>query len=236
MRRGFVVSAAAVLMLAFATVAYGTVREVGALTLFSAPPCQDTNCRVLTRTTAFQLQVGTTKNVSRVPRDGSLVAYTLYLPTVSKKYASGFNSVYAGEPSARISILRYAPRKGTTKYRYQLVAQSKRINLTRYLGSTPTFAMPAPVEVKRGDIVGLTTDTWLPAFVSRSEDLTSTWRASRPKGKCDLIGTDDYTNFTTARMHEKIGQIKRYDCGYKSARVLYHATIVDKPVKTAASK
>jgi hypothetical protein len=235
MRRGFVVSAVLALTLAFAAAAYGTVREVGATSLFTAPTCENDSCQVLTRTTAFQLKVGNRSNVSRVPRNGSVVAYTLYLPPVVSKFYTYFSTTFGGAPTARVSVLRRAPRKGVTKYRYSLVAQSDKLNVKHYLGGTPTFALPKPLPVKKGDVVALTTDSWIPNFVVRAEDSASTWRASRPKGKCARVGTD-ITNLTTPRMHETINQIKQYNCGYEGARLLYHTTIVDTPTKTNSSK
>lgn len=235
MRRAFVVSAVLALTLALAAVANGAVREVGAQTLFTAPTCQDTTCQVLTRTTVFQLKVGNRSNVSRVPRDGSLVAYTMYLPAVVAKYYTYFSTTFGGAPTARISVLRRTPRKGVTKYRYTLVGQSEKLNVKRYLGGAPSFALSKPLAVKRGDVIGLTTDSWLPNFILRNEDLTSTWRSSRPKGKCSREG-NDITNLTTPTMHETVDQIKQYNCGFTGARILYHATVVDTPTKTNTSK
>lgn len=231
LRRSFVVACALALTLAFAATANATVREVGATSLFTVPTCQDTNCQVLTRFTAFQLKVGNRSNVSRVPHDGNVVAYTLYLPAVVSKYYTYFSTTFGGAPTARISILRRAPRKGVTKYRYSLVAQSEKLNVKSYLGGAPTFVLPKPIAVKKADMIALTTDSWIPSFAVRPEDATSTWRSSRPAGKCSRKG-DDITNLTTPRMHETIGGIKQYNCGYVGARLLYHATVVDKPVKT----
>lgn len=235
MRRGFVVSAVLALTLAFAAAAYGTVREVGSTSLFTAPTCENDSCQVLTRTTAFQLKVGNRKTVSRVPRNGTVVAYTLYLPPVVSKFYTYFSTTFGGAPTARISILRRTPRKGVTRYRYTLKAQSKKLNVKNYLGGSPTFALNEPLAVRRGDVIALTTNSWIPNFVVRNEDATSTWRASRPKNKCARVGTD-ITNLTTPRMHEKIDQIKQYNCGYTGARLLYHATVVDTPKKTNSSK
>lgn len=234
-RHGLIVSGAIVLVLVMASVAYATVREVGATSDFTAPNCEDKTCQVLTRVTAFQLKVGNRKNVSRVPRDGSIVAFTLKLPSVISKYYTYFANTYGGSPSARVAVLRYAPRKGTTKYRYKLVAQSEKLNLKNYLGSTPSFALEAPLAVKRGDLIAITTDTWIPSFVVRPEDAASTWRASRPSGKC-TAKNQDLTNLTTPRMHEKINQIKQYNCGFVGGRLLYHATVVDTPQKVKQAR
>lgn len=225
----FAVFALALLVPAFAQ---AKVREVGGPDVPSPPACVDKNtCVVLTRTTAFQLRVGNRANVSRVPHNGHVVAFTLNLPSVKKTFYTGFGDTYFGAPTARLAILRRKPRRGVTKYRYQLVSQSDKILIGPYLGSSPSFVLERPLKVRKGDMIGLTTDSWMPGFVARAEDANATWRASRPKGKCSKIGTNDFTNFITGRMHEKIGQIKQYNCGYTGARVLYHATVVDSPVK-----
>lgn len=151
--------------MARSSTADATIRTVGATTLFTAPPCDNVNtCQVLTRATVFQLKVGNRSNVSRVPNDGLLMAYTLYLPAVASNFYSNFSVAYGGAPSAKISVLRRAPRKGMTKYRYSLVSQGDRINLKNYLGSVPSFALTKPLAVKKGDVIALTTDSWMPTF------------------------------------------------------------------------
>jgi hypothetical protein len=234
-RRLGVVFAVMLLVLSLSAVAWGAVREVGDTADFTSTPCKDTNCRIVTRVTAFQLKTGTRKNASRIPRDGSVIAFTLNLPTVAKKYISNFDANYSGEASARLSILRAAPRKGATKYRYKLVGQSDPVKLRPYFGSVPSFALDRPIAVKRNDMIAITTDSWMPAFSVLARDAGSTWRASRPNGKCGVTA-GDFSNFQTARMHERVGQIKLYECGYKGARLLYRATIVDTPTKTRGYK
>lgn len=225
-RRSFIAAAVTVLALVLATTAYATVRTVGDTANFTAPACDNKTCQVLTRSTAYQQQVGTKKNASRVARPGSVVAYTVFLPKVAKKYYTGYTETYGGAPTMRLSVLRAAPRKGVA-YRYSLVAQSKRLNVKNYLGGVPTFALPTPIAVKRGDIIAITTDTWMPGFTVAGQDPNSIWRASRPKDHCSSL-----IDFATERMHEKVGEIRRYTCGYKGARVLYNATVVDTPAKT----
>lgn len=234
-RRAGAVLASGALALTLSAVAIGAVRNVGATADFTALPCTDNECRIVTRATAFQLKVGATQNVSRVRRDGNVVAYTVNLPKVSKKNYSNFAANYSGEPTVRLSVLRYAPRKGATKYRYSLIGQSSQIKVRRYLGSIPTFALDAPIAVKKHDIIAITTDSWIPAFSVQPKDAKSTWRASRPAGKCGMEGTD-FSNFQAARMHTTMGQVRTYACGYTGARVLYHATMVDLPPKTKGYK
>lgn len=225
------VALTAAALLAVTATAFAVVRTTGATADFTAPACDAVeNCQALTKMTVFQMKIGSRENSSKVARAGKVMAFSLYLPRVIAKYYADYTATYDGAPTARVSILRYAPRKGVTKFRYKLVAQSPRYNLKNYLGGQPSFVLDKPLDVKKGDIVALTTDTWMPGFVVRSEDATSTWRSSRPKGKCSQVGKD-ITNLTTARMHSKINQIKQYNCLYSGARILFNATVVDTPVK-----
>lgn len=228
-RRVLAASAVLVLSLAIAVASNATVREISDGAEFNAPTCQDSNCQVITRTTAYQLETAGKKNPYRVPKSGQLVAYTLYLPKVTNNRPSYvyryFANAFNGAPTARISVLRPAPRRGT-RYRYSLVAQSDRINVKDYLGSTPSFALPKPIPVRRGDVIGITTDSWLPSF-RVTDDQASSWRASRPKGKC--VAGENSVNFKAPRMHRTLKQVKVYACGYKGSRLLYKATVVDAP-------
>lgn len=222
-RRVLAASAVLVLTLAIAVIANASVREVGDTTNFTAPPCVDNNCQVVTKVSAYQQQVGTKKNPYRVSAPGKLVAFTVFLPQVGSKQYSYYADRFEGAPTAKISVLRPKPRRGVP-YRYVLAGQSERINLRDYLESTPSFALAKPLDVKRGDVLALTTDTWLPAFTVQGQDASSIWRASRPRKSC--------SDLETARMQAKVGQIKAYACGYKGARLLYKATVVDTPKKT----
>lgn len=223
-RKLLLLTAALTSAFVLAAVAHAAVREVGDTANFTVPACDGNECQVLTRTTAYQLQLGTRKNPNRVPAPGKVVAFSLYLPTVGKKQYTFFTDTFSGAPTASISILRPKPKRGVA-YRYALVNQSERINLRKYLtGNMASFALAKPLAVKRGDVIAITTDTWMPSFTVVGQSATSSWRASRPKGKCtakeDLI---------TPRMHKKVDQIKQYGCGYTGARILYHATVIDDP-------
>lgn len=225
--RYLLVAAATTTLLAFAVVAHASVREVGDTANFTAPACAGDDCQVLTRTTAYQQQLGTRKNPNRVPSPGKVVALTLYLPTVAKKPYTYYADTFGGAPTVSVAILRSKPRRGVPN-RYALVGQSERINLKKYLtGGAASFALAKPVAVKRGDVIAVTTDTWMPAFSVTGQASTSVWRASRPRGKCKTL-----QDLVTPRMHKKIDQIKQYACGYAGARLLYHATVVDNPKTT----
>lgn len=223
-RKLLLLTAALTSAFVLAAVAHAAVREVGDTANFTVPACDGNECQVLTRTTAYQLQLGTRKNPNRVPAPGKVVAFSVYLPTVGKKQYTFFTDTYSGAPTASISVLRPKPKRGVA-YRYALVNQSERINLRKYLtGNMASFALAKALPVKRGDVIAITTDTWMPSFTVVGQSATSSWRASRPKGKCTAK-----EDLSTPRMHKKIDQIKQYGCGYTGARILYHATVVDDP-------
>jgi hypothetical protein len=155
-----------------------------------------------------------------------LVAFTLSLPKTTEKQTKFFNDQFGGGPSMRMSILRPRPRRGV-KYRYVLAAQTPVYQLTDYLGSSPQFPLRETLTVRRGDVIAVTTETWLPAF-SVSVDDSNVWRASRKAKTCDDV--------SEPAMHDTVGQIKIYGCGYKTARLLYRATVITDPKKPAAKK
>lgn len=230
-RLRFALALALLALLVVSATAWATIREVGATSNFTAPECVSADsCQPLSKVTVFQLKVGRRSNATRVPRAGKVMALSLFLPRVRADLYANFSKTYGGAPTAKLSVLRRAKKTRTSSYRYTLVAQSERFNLKNYLGGAPAFALKKALDVKRGDQIALTTDTWMPGIVVRNEDATSTWRSSRPKGKCTRKGKS-LTNLTTPRMHEVIDQIKRYDCAYTGGRVLYHATVVDTPTK-----
>ena len=79
-------------------------------------------------------------------------------------------------------------------------------------------------------IIALTSSTWVPAFaVNLPPD--SVWRASRQRGKC--TNADDIKAGTA---HDTLGQDRLYGCIYKTARLLYSATLVQDPNASPPSK
>lgn len=217
----------AVVLVAFAVAvvpAGAKLIEIGETDAYPAPACpHKENCRVIAQITGYQIQIGEKKNPFRVTANGKLVAITLNLPQNSKDEIKYFNENRGGPPSAQVSILRPRPRRGV-KYRYVLAGASEKIELSRYLGSEPTFALKRPLTVKKNDVVAVTTDTWMPAF-STAVDASTIWRASRSSKECDDV--------TTPAEHVKTGEIRSYGCGYKNARILYHASIIANPTPTS---
>lgn len=223
-RRARVTAAALAVFAIVAVPASAKLIEIGETDAYPAPACpHKDNCRVIAQISGYQIQIGTQKNPFRVTSGGKLVAITLNLPQNSKDEIKYFNENRGGPPSAQVSILRPRPRRGV-KYRYVLAGESERFELSRYLGSDPTFPLKQSLTVKKNDVVAITTDTWMPAF-STAVDASTVWRASRGAKECDDV--------ETPAEHDTVGQIRSYGCGYKNARILYHATIITNPTPTS---
>jgi hypothetical protein len=184
------------------------------------PPaaCPQSPCEAVGSVTGFQSQAGSVAKPFVAPFDGKMVAWSLTLSKPKASQQSFFNSFYGTPPEGRISVIRQVPDKSPP--RYQLLRHSPIVNLTPYLGSTVTFALDEPLSVKQGDVVALTIPTWAPAFAVGLTD-SSGWRASRKTGKCTKT-----SDIKESHPSQKIGADKQYGCFYKTARLLYTATLV----------
>jgi hypothetical protein len=187
----------------------------------AACPQTDT-CQAIGRVTGYQIQIGTNRNPFRVASKGRLVALTLKLPQPTEKQIKFFNDTFGGAASVRVAVLRPRPVKGK-RYRYVLAGISERINLSSYFGSEPQFPLLRSLNVEKKDVIALTVETWLPAFaVGLGAD--NAWRASRDSGDCEDV--------QRSAVHERRGSIRNYGCLYRTARLLYKATVITEPGKT----
>ena len=210
-------------VLALSVPATASIVEIGGSDELPASGCPADNlCRAVTGVTGYQIQVGTKKNPYLVRSSGKVVALTLRLPELTKDQIKYFEDNYDGEPQVKIAILRPRVRKGV-KYRYVLAGQSETFNVAKYLNSTPQFPLKQSLTVKKGDIVALTVETWVPAFAIQ-QGSTTAWRASRDSKSCKKL------NKAT---HEKKGEIKVYGCQYNTAQLLYKATVISTPRTTS---
>lgn len=185
-------------------------------------------CFVEGHVTGFQTAAEGIAKPYEAPFEGKLVAWSVTLSKPSTKVtATTQNEVEAfnqllGEPSeARISILR--PIKESKPPEYKLVRQSPVVTLNRYFGQTPVFVLDQPLTVLKGQIVALTIPTWAPMFaVELSPE--DKWRGSRAPEHC--TEKEDIQN---GKPQETIGSTAVYGCAYSDARLLYTATLVQKP-------
>jgi hypothetical protein len=190
---------------------------LGSTSTLPDPSCPDSPCQAVGRVTGFQMSTDQTQLPFRVPRDGTIKAWTLTLAQPTNKQRSFFNDFFGTPPEARLAILRKVA--GTNPPRYTLRSQGAIKVLSPYLGQTVKFGSNVPVE--EGDIVGISVPTWAPVF-SQGLESSNVWRASRAPGNCT-----NSTSIQQGEAQEKVGKRATYGCKYATARLLYTATLVE---------
>lgn len=187
-----------------------------------------TPCRVEGHVTGFQAIAGGVPRPYEAPFDGKIAAWSITLAKPSTKETEmtsdevGFFDEFLGRPSqARIGVLR--PVDGSKPPKYTLVRQSPLQVLNPYFGTTPIFVLDHPLSVLKGQIVALTIPTWAPMFAF-NVDADNTWRGSRLPEHC--ASKDDIQG---GHPQQGVGKTKTYGCYYSNARLLYTATLVQKP-------
>ncbi|HEY4812337.1 MAG TPA: hypothetical protein VIH71_14885 [Solirubrobacteraceae bacterium] len=221
MRRiSLAVLASLALALVLPAVAPATLTEVGvipATTPATVPSCPGTPCYAVSRTTGFQVKVGSERNLLSAPRSGTIVAWTITLGAPNATQVKFFESSEGGPAEAGLAILAPQRKPNLT---YKLVAQSPLVKLTPYFGKTAQFPLEATIPIKKGYVVALTVPTWAPALALGFGNDTS-WRASRPKSGCKTTGSQ------TAQ--SEIGTAVQYYCLYQTARLTFSATLISTP-------
>lgn len=192
--------------------------EMGSTPDNPAPSCPPKDsCRVVTRTTAYEVRANTVKTPLTVPRGGRIVAFTLRVGDMTKKIIHFFNTNYGGTPRVRVVILRKVPHK---KLQRSIVAQGGDYHLQPFFGTTAQFALHKSMVVRKGDIVALTVPTWAP-ILAVGLGTTDQWRASRPSSACD----DNSTQTALA----KVKASGRFGCTYTTQRMTYTVTLIPTP-------
>jgi hypothetical protein len=207
------------LALALPTGSLATLAEVGvipATTPPTTPSCPASPCLALTRTTGFQVKVGSTRSLVTVPKEGSVVAWTVTLGKPNATQVKFFNSNEGGAASAAIAVLRPQHKPNLS---YKLIAQSPVIPLEKYFGKTAQFPLASSIQAKKGDIIALAVPTWAPVLALGFTNETS-WRASRPRSSCSSTSTLSV---------QSVGATVQYYCLYRQARLTYSATLISTP-------
>src|SRR4051794_16506464 len=180
------------------------ITELGASSASPAPTCPQKKspvspsdfCRVVTRTTGYQVQSGRTKAPLTVPSDGRVVAFTLSLGDLSAAQIKRADGIYGGASRVRLTALRKV--KGRTLFR-SVVGQSNDVKTAPFFGRTTQFAMGKAISVKKGDILAVTVRTWAPMLALGLAE-SNTWRTSRPSGSCDdFVGQSALTTLKSQR-------------------------------------
>lgn len=212
--------AVSALALALPAVAPATLTELGVLgatTPPTVPSCPEPKCLAVSRTTGFQVHVGSTHNPLSVPREGRIVAWTISLGKPTATQIKYFDQNEGGAAEAEVAVLRPQSRPALT---YKLIAEGPPERLQPYFGKTVQFALESTIAVKKGDVVAITVPTWAPALALGFGDNTS-WRASRSKSQC--LSTSTQTEDT------QLGANVQYFCLYETARLTYSATLISTP-------
>jgi hypothetical protein len=226
MRKKLLVATATTLAaLVAASLAPAQVSELGTTLDDHTASCPD-SCQAIGQVSGFQIQQGTRKNPYRLRSYGKVVAFTIKLGTPNASQISFFNKLFGGPPQVMLTVLKpYVPQPGEKKQpdKYVLAGSSPLFQLQNYFGSAPTFALPRPLSIKPGYVVGITVPTWAPAFaVNLGDDFQ--WRSSRDPKACDDVRQDAAQDIRSSA--------RTYGCVYKTARLLYSATYIRDPKPT----
>ena len=180
------------------------------------------------RVTGFQTNADGRHNPFKVREPGSIVAWRIDLSRPDKSEQKFFANALAksGPPSARLAILK--PKGGD---KYKLIRQSPVVQLQSSLGSDQIFTLNAPLKVKKGMFVALTTSTWVSDLADFGASAGDSWLTSRDPGRCGTESTDSAAENEAdlkklSRPQQKVGGKRSYACEYKSARILYWAYFV----------
>jgi hypothetical protein len=206
-------------LLALPAAGYAAISEIGDAGGDVKPACPGSPCRAIPRTTGFQVKVGDERAVNEIKQDGRIVAWTLTLGKPGPKQTAFFNENLGGESQAQLTIIR----PGKHLY-FRVMAQGEPIKLQPYFGQKVQIPLEKSIPVKKGWIVAVTVPTWAPALALDQPGTTS-WRASRSKGKCD--------DFNSQSAQTQTNNVVRFYCLYRTARLAYSATIVSDPKPTA---
>ncbi|HTA12288.1 MAG TPA: hypothetical protein VK765_02615, partial [Solirubrobacteraceae bacterium] len=164
MRRiSIAVLASLALVLLVPAIAPATITEIGMLgttTPATVPSCP-TSCEAVSRTTGFQVKVGSVHNPLSVTRPGTIVAWSIDLGKPNATQIKYLDANEGGEAEASLAVLVPQPKPNLT---YKLVASSPLVKLQPYFGETAQFPLETTIPVKKGDVIALTVPTWSPSL------------------------------------------------------------------------
>jgi hypothetical protein len=184
-------------------------------------------CEVVAKVTGVQMMAGGVPHPFRAPKDGTIVAWWLRLPRLNDTQLRAFNSFFGGDPAARLAVLR----RGLNG-RFRLIRQSATQSLKGDLGkkNRVRYRLTEPLRVQKGDFIGLTAVTWVPAFAVNLDGTQNFWLASRARKDCDTPSSKDPKRFAAYykrnQAHLEASTARPYQCTYRTARLLYWARMV----------
>ena len=229
----FTAATAAVFTAALPAAASAQIIELGATsTPLVAPSCpagvSPANCKiVLTQVTALETIRDGIAYPTTVKKAGSIVAFTVGLSRLAADRATARSDIhfldqtYGGTTRAAITVLRPTGKDGKKLRHWTVVGESPMFHLQPYLGQVVQFALPAPLAVKPGDTVGLTTSTWAPVLSIQLPSSKFAYRQGR---------SSNCPNPPTTNQAKAVNQTAAYKCNYAGTRVEYSATEITSPV------
>lgn len=206
-------------------------------------------CPTSVKATACTIVVGeatvyaTMRNGTSVPTEvtanGKITGFSVGVSILTKTASTqatdlaNLNSQFFGAPSAELSVL--APVGNPALRRYRVVAKSPAYNLTSYLGKVASFTLATPIPVVRGEVLALTSPTWMPVLtiaISTSNNGLA-WSRSAPycgttAGKVFTTenGKSVWTGTNASQAQGSVGAMTAYGCLNTGARIEYSATEV----------
>ncbi|HEY8465413.1 MAG TPA: hypothetical protein VIL04_01275 [Solirubrobacterales bacterium] len=246
---GAICAFAIALLIGLATADAAPVRILGQTERTPRPSCptpQGNNvpsykhCSAYGQVTGFQRNAGGRRGLYKVPRNGHIVAWSVRLSRKPDKEAFdiftrfGGTERYGNGPTAGISVIRKVKNK---KRKYRLKRRSPIVQLRHYYGKEPIFTLEKPLKVRAGDIVALTTPTWVSNFATKARGANrplsaqNVWVASRARKNCSIPSNVPPAQrpkwfFDHTSPHMKVGTERGYGCAYSRARILYRAWFV----------
>jgi hypothetical protein len=213
---------------AAATIELGTTKS--ALVAPVCPPnVSSAQCTiVLTRVTALETIRDGVSYPTKVSKAGRIVAFTVGLSNLSnskstqKTYIHFLDQTYGGTAQVAITVLRQVGKQ--TDWRWEVVGTSNFFHVIPYLGSVVQLPLETSIEVRRGDVVALTTPTWAPALSIQQPTKKFAYRQSR-SANCNNPPSSSQAQVTPK-------STTTYSCNYPGTRVEYSATEVTYPAGT----
>ena len=188
-------------------------------------------CEVTGQVTGFQRSADGKKGLFKVKEEGKIVAWSVDIADPRKSERETFGEAAATNrfgkaPSAGISIIR-----ATNGHNFRLKKASPVLSMRSFYGRQPVITLDDPLRVRKGDVVALTTETWLPAFTRINQTQDDAWVASRKERDCTVPNSVPPEKrleyfFEHTSPHRQVGTERKYECVYKGARILYWAYFV----------
>jgi hypothetical protein len=213
-------------------IAQAQVVELGATkSPIVAPVCptgvSSSQCTIiLTRVTAIETIRDGLAYPTKVTAAGRIVAFTVGLSSLStnkstrNSFTHYLDATYGGTARVALTVLKPVGKQG--QWKWQEVAQSPVFHVIPYLGSVVQLPLESSIEVKPGEVIGLTTPTWAPVLTIDVASKSFAYRQSRT-ANCSSPPATNQAQVTT-------NEIGTYSCDYPGTRVEYSATEITYPL------